>query len=245
MTPAQESVLAVSLASAVPVAGTLMFAAGAKGLVVLAPRLVPFAVGAMIGAAVFHLLPDAFARAMDVASVIVVAVAGVAAFAVVDRVAHRASVPREKVSGVASGRLLLTVASDGLHNLIDGILIATTFLEQPALGVITAVAVALHEVPRELATFALCVAGGLTIRTSLLLTAATAMLAIAGAVLVVSLGPVISSFGFALVPFAAGTFLYLAWSIIRDSRAQLVARRVRLEFAVLVALGLAVTLAAS
>jgi zinc and cadmium transporter len=164
---------------------------------------------------------------------------------VVDRVAHRASVPRQNVSGVASGRLLLTVASDGLHNLIDGILIATTFLEQPALGVITAGAVALHEVPRELATFALCVAGGLTIRRSLLLTVATAMLAIAGAILVVSLGPVISSLGFALVPFAAGTFLYLAGSIIGDSRAQLVARRVRLEFAVLVALGLVVTLAAS
>lgn len=243
MTPGQESILAVSLASAVPVAGTLLFAAGARSLVDLLPRLVPFAIGAMIGAAVFHLLPEALSRSTNDAGVLAAAAAGAAVFAIVDRLAHRATVRHGNANDPASGKLLLTVASDALHNFIDGILVATTFLEQPALGVITAVAVALHEVPRELGTFALCVAGGLSIRASLAITAVTAALAILGAVLVVSLGPGVSAIGFALLPFAAGNFLYLAGSILRDSRDQLRDRRVRLLYGLLILVGLLVTLA--
>lgn len=245
MTPGQQSIVAVAIASAVPLAGTLLFAAGARGLVAVAPRLIPFAVGAMLGAAVFHLLPDALARATDREAVLLVAAAGFAAFAIVDQLAHRAAGLRTSPSGRASGRLFLTIASDGLHNLIDGILIATTFLEEPALGVITAAAVALHEVPRELGTFALCLSGGLSIRASLAITAATAVVAIFGALLVVSLGPAVSSLGLALVPFAAGNFLYLVGSILWDSRDQLRDRGVRTGYLLLLATGLMVTLVAS
>lgn len=245
MTPGQQSIVAVAIASAVPLAGTLLFAAGARGLVAMAPRLIPFAVGAMLGAAVFHLLPDALARATDREAVLLVAAAGFAAFAIVDQLAHRAAGLRTSSSGRASGRLFLTIASDGLHNLIDGILIATTFLEEPALGVITAAAVALHEVPRELGTFALCLSGGLSIRASLAITAATAVVAIFGALLVVSLGPAVSSLGLALVPFAAGNFLYLVGSILWDSRDQLRDRGVRTGYLLLLATGLMVTLVAS
>ena len=245
VTPGQQSVLAVAIASSVPLAGTLLFAAGAKGLVALAPRLIPFAVGAMLGAAVFHLLPDALARASDREVVLFVAALGFAAFAIVDQLAHRAAPLRTSLGGVASGRLFLTVASDCLHNLIDGILIATTFLEEPALGVITAAAVALHEVPRELGTFALCVSGGLSVRASLGVTAATAVVAVFGALLAVSLGPAVSSLGLALVPFAAGNFLYLAGSILWDSRDLLRDRGVRTGYLLLLATGLVVTLVAS
>ena len=146
-----------------------------------------------------------------------------------------------KPSGTSPSRLVLTVGSDALHNLIDGILVATTFLEQPTLGVITAVAVALHEVPRELGTFALCVAGGLSIGRSLAITVFTAIVAVLGAVLVVLIGPSITAFGVALVPFAAGNFLYLAGSIIWDSREQLRDRRLRPAYVLLVVVGLLLT----
>jgi zinc and cadmium transporter len=148
-------------------------------------------------------------------------------------------------NGTSSGRLVMTVASDALHNLIDGILVATTFLEQPTLGVITAVAVALHEVPRELGTFALCVEGGLSIRRSLAITVFTAIVAVLGAVLVVVIGPAVSAFGIALVPFAAGNFLYLAGSILWDSREQLRKTRLRQAYALLILVGLLLTWLAS
>lgn len=241
MSPGEQAILAVGIASTVPVAGTLLFAAGARALVDVIPKLVPFAVGAMVGAAIFHLLPEAFARAESAAWVALLAVAGFVAFALVDRMAHHAIAPNTTLDGASSSRLVLTVASDALHNLIDGILVATTFLEQPALGVITAVAVALHEVPRELGTFALCVAGGLSIRRSLAITLFTAIIAVMGAVLVVMIGPAVTAFGIALVPFAAGNFLYLAGSILWDSRDQLRDRKFRLSYVALIAVGLLLT----
>lgn len=241
MSPQEQAILAVSIASTVPVAGTLLFAAGARALVDVIPKLVPFAVGAMVGAAVFHLLPEALGREASDAWVALLAVAGFIAFALVDRMAHHAIAPSSTLDGVSSSRLVLTIASDALHNLIDGILVATTFLERPTLGVITAVAVALHEVPRELGTFALCVAGGLSIRRSLAVTLFTAIIAVMGAVLVVLIGPAISAFGVALVPFAAGNFLYLAGSILWDSREQLRDRTLRVSYVLLVAVGLLLT----
>jgi zinc and cadmium transporter len=241
MTPGEQSVLAVGIASAVPVAGTLLFATGARALVDVIPKLVPFAVGAMVGAAVFHLLPEAFSRATNDAWVVLLAIAGLSTFALVDRMAHRAIGRGQARNGTSSGRLVMTVASDALHNLIDGILVATTFLEQPTLGVITAVAVALHEVPRELGTFALCVEGGLSIRRSLAITVFTAIVAVLGAVLVVVIGPAVSAFGIALVPFAAGNFLYLAGSILWDSREQLRKTRLRRAYALLILVGLLLT----
>lgn len=241
MSPQEQAILAVSIASTVPVAGTLLFAAGARALVDVIPKLVPFAVGAMVGAAVFHLLPEAFGRGASDAWVALLAVAGFIAFALVDRMAHHAIAPNTTPDGASSSRLVLTIASDALHNLIDGILVATTFLERPTLGVITAVAVALHEVPRELGTFALCVAGGLSIRRSLAVTLFTAIIAVMGAVLVVLIGPAISAFGVALVPFAAGNFLYLAGSILWDSREQLRDRTLRVSYVLLVAVGLLLT----
>lgn len=241
MTAGQHALLAVALASAIPVAGTLLFAAGLRHAVDFIPRLVPFAVGAMIGAAVFHLLPDALARADGVNGVLLAAVAGAAVFAVVDRLAHRRSASLVNGQSRPTTRLTLTVASDALHNFIDGILIATTFLAQPALGVITAVAVALHEVPRELGTFALCVDAGMRVRSALLVTAATGVIAVLGALLVVSLGPAVTAIGLALVPFAAGNFLYLAGSIVAAERARLREGGMVATWILLIASGLLVT----
>lgn len=255
MTPAQQGVMAVVAASTVPVLAVLLFAAGARSFVQLIPRLVPFAVGAMLGAAAFHLLPLAFARSNEVMPVVLLALSGVAAFAVVDLAAARAAVRSNGGAVVAavpgnagalqSRRLTLTIASDALHNFIDGILIATSFLAQPTLGVITAVAVALHEVPRELGTFALCVSQGLSVRRALMIAAFTGVLAIMGAMLVVTLGPSISAVGYALVPFAAGNFIYLAGSILRESWSHSASNHERLLFVLILTAGILVTLLAA
>lgn len=256
MSPGEQGVLAVAVASGITVLAVLLFAAGARRFVQFIPRLVPFAVGAMLGAAAFHLLPLALSRTNDNLSVIVLAASGVVAFALVDFLASRASV-RSGGAVVAAGmgsfaggtiqarRLTLTIASDALHNFIDGILIATSFLAQPTLGVITAAAVALHEVPRELGTFALCVSSGLTVKRALAIAALTGVLAIMGAMLVVTLGPSVTAIGYALVPFAAGNFIFLAGSIVWESWAETRSNHDAPLFVLLVVAGILVTLLAA
>lgn len=243
MTPAQQSLVAVGVASAIPVLGTLLFAAGARRFVGWIPRLVPFAAGAIVGAALFHIVPEALERSSRIRVAITV-LAGMALFALVERVTHGTHGAHTGEDGAARRLLPLSIASDALHNLIDGVLIATTFLTEPALGVITAVAVATHEVPRELATFALCIAGGLSIGRALLVNAATAGVALLGAMAVIMAGQVAADAAARLLPFAGGAFLYLAGTIVFLDATRLRTGRERVWYAALVAAGI-ITAAAS
>lgn len=245
MTPAQQSLLAVGIASAIPIAGTLLFAAGARRFMSLAPHLIPFAVGAMVGAAAFHLLPEAVATAAPL-RVLAVFAGGLVAFRLIDRLAHGRRAPSAAPAMAArtaapAALLSVSIASDALHNLVDGILIATTFLAEPALGVITAAAVALHEIPRELGTFALCVSGGLSVRSALLVNVMTAGLALFGALAVIAIGGAASRLGADLVPFTAGGFLYLAVSIVWIDRLRLTSRTEWVRYLALALVGVAAT----
>jgi zinc and cadmium transporter len=117
----------------------------------------------------------------------------------------------------AAGRSLLPMAfgADVLHNFLDGILIAATFMVRPELGVLTALAIGLHELPRELGTFGLFVHGGLTPKRAVLFNALTAVFAMAGAGLTLLLGTAAEQLAIAILPFAAGSMLYIAMTVAR------------------------------
>jgi zinc and cadmium transporter len=108
----------------------------------------------------------------------------------------------------------LNLLGDGLHNLIDGMLIAATFLTNPTVGVLTTVAVSLHEIPRELGSFGVLVHGGVPARRAVLYNVCTALLAALGAVAVLSAGAHAAAVARALLPFAAGNFLFIAGSLV-------------------------------
>jgi zinc transporter ZupT len=111
-------------------------------------------------------------------------------------------------------RLLpVTMAGDAIHNVVDGMLIAAAYMDNPSLGLLTGAAIALHELPRELGTFAILVRGGRSVGGALLFNALTAAGAIAGAVATLAIGTRVSAVGSALVPIAAGNFLYLSMAI--------------------------------
>jgi len=115
------------------------------------------------------------------------------------------------------GRSLLPMAfaADVLHNFLDGILIAATFMVRPELGLLTALAIGLHELPRELGTFGLFVHGGLTPKRAVLFNALTAVFAMAGAGLTLLLGAAAEQLAMAILPFAAGSMLYIAATVAR------------------------------
>jgi zinc transporter ZupT len=147
---------------------------------------------------------------------------GILALAALERAIHGMERPQEAhdhgTLGQRAHLMPLGIASDGLHNAIDGALIATAFLTNPTLGVFAGLAIALHELPRELGTFALCVSGGMSPRRAILVNAATGVLALLGAVAALLIGVDAQRFGRLLVPFAAGNFLYLAAAILVAQR---------------------------
>ena len=216
----RQSLLVVGLVSAIPLIGMLVLARRPTELPRHLARLVPCASGALIGAALLHLLPEALARSQAPGRVALLVALGSLGFFAIDRALHGrigGAAPHGVTGPPVASRLRqlvpATMAGDALHNVIDGVLIASAFLDEPSLGLLTGAAIALHELPRELGTFALLVGGGMPVRRAILFNALTGAGAVAGAMATLVLGSRVSVAGMWLLPVAAGNFLYLGLSI--------------------------------
>jgi zinc and cadmium transporter len=181
----------------------------------------PFGAGALLAAAFFDLLPEAFELG-DPRELLLWTLTGFIAFFLLERLAgwfhhHHEHDGHDKD---ASQRWLI-VFGDLTHNAIDGIAIGAAFLANPALGFITTIAVSAHEIPKELGTFALLLSRGWKDKKVLLANVATAVATIIAAVLVYTLGSDEKLPVDVLLAMTAGFFLYVAASdIIPDIHEQ-------------------------
>lgn len=104
----------------------------------------------------------------------------------------------------------MNLAGDALHNFLDGIIIAASFLVSVPVGIATSIAVILHEVPQELADFAVLLRAGMRRGQALLWNFATALCAVMGAALVFLIPGATETVGVWAMPVIAGAFLYIA-----------------------------------
>ncbi len=171
-------------------AAAFMFAAG-RWQARLLPHLVSFAIGALLGAAFLALLPHAFAGA-DEATVHRLGLAvllGVLGFFLLEKTvlwrhchasdceAHAPApwAPAQPAAGT------LVLVGDAIHNLVDGVLIAAAFMTDIHLGIVTAVAVAAHEIPQEVGDFAVLLHSGFSRRRALFYNVLSSLTTVAGA----------------------------------------------------------------
>jgi zinc and cadmium transporter len=101
---------------------------------------------------------------------------------------------------------------DGIHNLIDGMIIATSFQVNISFGLITTLAIILHEIPQEIGDFGVLVYGGLSKLKALFFNFLSALTAIIGVFIGYFLTTSIENFSSVLLPIAAGGFIYIAAS---------------------------------
>ena len=106
----------------------------------------------------------------------------------------------------------MNLIGDGIHNFIDGLIIAASFVINFPLGIATTIAVIAHEIPQELGDFGVLVYGGFTKLKALFFNFLTALTAILGAVIGFFLAGSVEGFVPFLIPFAAGGFIYIAAS---------------------------------
>jgi zinc and cadmium transporter len=114
----------------------------------------------------------------------------------------------ERARTAAAGSMILI--GDGVHNMVDGVLIAAAFLTDVNLGIVTSVAVIAHEIPQELGDFAILLKSGFKPARALLYNLLSGLtMVIGGVVAYASL-----SFAHAAVPYvlavAAASFIYIA-----------------------------------
>jgi zinc and cadmium transporter len=189
------------------------------------PHFVSFATGALLGAALLALLPEAIEGA-GVAGAYrlgIALVAGLGVFFVIEKLvlwwhthSHESDAGQPHPHGAddhahrarASGVLVLV--GDSIHNALDGVLIAAAFLNDLSLGFVTTFAVAAHEVPHRVGDFALLVHAGFSQRRALFLNLATGLASVLGAIVAFfALRQAMGALPYALA-FAAAGFLYIA-----------------------------------
>ena len=202
------------------------------------PHFLSFATGALLGAALLALLPEAMAAAGPAGAhgIGLTLVAGLGVFFVIEKLVLWWHAHAHEESAVASDRPqhaddatlarnthghahdlardqasgVLVLVGDSLHNALDGALIAAAFLGSVRLGVLTTLAVAAHEIPHRVGDFAILVQAGLSRSRALLLNLATGLASVLGAMLAyLGLRETQRALPYALA-FAAAGFLYIA-----------------------------------
>ena len=101
---------------------------------------------------------------------------------------------------------------DGVHNFIDGVAIAATFILNPSIGLMTALAVAAHEIPQEIADFSVLLSRGLSKQKAIIFNVASALTALVGAIGMYLFSEVLEMHLGFITAFAAGMFVYIALS---------------------------------
>jgi zinc and cadmium transporter len=203
------TLVALVIVSSLSLLGSLTLLVQAErvrgGLVIL----VPFAAGALLGDAWLHIVPEiAESEAGFNFAASVSVVAGIVVFFVLEKVLHwhHSHFPHEEMlHPVAVSNLV----GDGLHNFIDGAIVAGSFVVSPSLGIATTAAVALHEIPQELGDFGILLHAGLSPRRALTMNFLSGLAAVVGGALTL-LWIDASVVERVLLPISAGAFIYIA-----------------------------------
>lgn len=107
---------------------------------------------------------------------------------------------------------LLILIGDGVHNFIDGIVITASFLINIPTGIVTALAVATHEIPQEIADFGIFLKSGMKPKKVFWLNLLSALMTTVGAIAAYSLTDLIIPLQPQLLAFTGGMFIYIAAS---------------------------------
>jgi zinc and cadmium transporter len=207
------------IGSAASLIGGIFLLLKEKFAIKISHFLSAFAAGALLGTAFFDLLPEAFEESKHYGGEINIflwTLGGFLVFFLLERGIHWSH--HHMVSDKYGSRtgpksvVPLIIIGDSVHNFIDGIIIASTFLVNIPLGIITSFAVAAHEIPQEIGDFGILLSRGLKRSKILWLNILSALTAIVGALLAYYLGAVVEGLIPIFLSVAAGFFLYIAAS---------------------------------
>ncbi|MBM3246167.1 MAG: ZIP family metal transporter [Candidatus Omnitrophica bacterium] len=171
--------------------------------------LIGFSAGALIGSAFLHILPEAVEKSKGI-SVFYYLILGLVLFFIMERYFYWRHCHDEKCSIHAF--TYLNLIGDGLHNFLDGVIIAASFVVSLKMGIITTAAVILHEIPQELGEFGVLIYGGLSKQKALVYNFISALMAMIGALGGYFIADSLQGFSSFIMPLTAGGFIYIATS---------------------------------
>ena len=206
------SLVSVILDSLISLIGIITLSISSQKLKKFLIYLISFSAGALLGDAFIHLLPESINRGFTLTSSLSI-LAGIGIFFILEKVIHwqhcHGEITEEKhIHSFA----YMNLVGDSLHNFLDGIIIATSYLISMPAGIATTIAVIMHEIPQEIGDFGVLLHGGFTKNKALLMNFLTALTAILGTIITLTLNKSIENLSLYLTPLAIGGFIYIAGS---------------------------------
>lgn len=207
------ALLATVIVSLMSFVGVLTLVLNRPLLEKLVMVLVSFAAGALIGSAFFHLLPESLEEGGPVFFMVIL---GIIVFFIIETYLHWYHCHAGHIHKHHNHKCpikpmgYLNLFGDGVHNFVDGMIVASAFMVDLRLGAITTLAVIFHEIPQELGDFGVLIYSGFTRGKALFFNFISALTAVLGVVATYAFAANVEGVTPYLVPFAAGGFLYIA-----------------------------------
>lgn len=226
----------VSLASFV---GIITISLNEKTLHRVLTILVAYSAGTILGAALFDLLPEAV-ELVDEAIVFPIIAFGFVFFLLLERTlywyhghGHGHEFGHEEE--ITKDFAYLNLLGDFIHNFIDGMIIAASFVNSVTVGVAAAIAVIFHELPQEMGDYGILVYAGIERRRALILNSLAAASVIVGGIFGSFFIGMVENLEGYMVAFSAGAFIFLSASeLIPEMHEEHDRGRALLQLAVLV-----------
>lgn len=175
-----------------------------------------FAAGTLLTVAFLDLLPEAIEAFEEVAGdhavdeAVLAILGGFLLFFIIEKLLFWYHCHEEHCDVHTSSTMILV--GDTLHNFLDGIAIAVSFLVSPMVGIATTVAVFLHEIPQEVADFSVLLSSGMKPARAIAFNIFSALASILGGVLAYFFSTQVAGALPVLLGFAAGGLMYIAAS---------------------------------
>lgn len=206
------TLISVIIISLISLAGVFTLSVGPERLKRILLYLVSFAAGAMLGDVFLHILPEVAEQSGFSLKISYAFLLGIILFFILEKFIHWRHCHLPDCENHPRALAAMNLIGDGLHNLLDGLMIAGGYLVSLPLGLATSLAVIFHEIPQEIGDFGVLLHSGLSRQKALWLNLLSASAAIVGAVLVLALNRQLAGLTEIILPLTAGGFIYIAGS---------------------------------
>ncbi|MBU0615635.1 MAG: ZIP family metal transporter [Nanoarchaeota archaeon] len=177
--------------------------------------LMSLSVGTLLGGVFIHFMPEITEHGYSIKSAMYI-IAGFVVFFLLEKFVHyhhnKKCEEHDYGHGHAYHLAPLNLIGDGIHNALDGLVLAGAYFVSIEIGIAATISVIFHEIPQEIADFGILLYSGLSRIKALFFNFLSATTAIIGAIIGIFLAGATENFSHFIIPFAAGNFIYIAAS---------------------------------